>query len=169
MIFDSVSNRRYGYFHKGWGSRCTNGPNAPIVWRETSCTIQLGAEASAVFRGRRMAKKMGCKEVQEGKKASLQRCNIVQTYRSLLADTFHNKTLDVRALGVAQTKAMPTLDFLAQLKQEPGDNTLNLRDLARVHRTVFTMMPRYRLLEALAENCHSDPFRSERTVSRGWH
>ncbi|KAF2158750.1 hypothetical protein M409DRAFT_61408 [Zasmidium cellare ATCC 36951] len=83
--------------------------------------------------------------------------NTVHNFRSLLRDAFHNKALDIRPLGAKQTESVSTLDFLTRLDHGSGDNALNLRDLAKAQRPAFTMMPRFRLLETLAESCYGEP------------
>lgn len=80
----------------------------------------------------------------------------VDTFKTILLDSYGGKKLDVRNLYHAGTKPTYTATLVRALDGKDnvrtGYNALNLRDIARPYRPLFTMLPRYRLLETLTEN-----------------
>lgn len=83
--------------------------------------------------------------------------NTIDSFRSLLRSAFHDKKIDIRRLGAQETESVHASEFLRNFGDGCRDNALNLRDLAKAHRPLFTMMPRFRLLESLTDNSAREP------------
>jgi hypothetical protein len=79
-------------------------------------------------------------------------------FAAILRDTTRNSKIEVASLDSESTENMELQTFVALL-QASGGSDLGLsaqssRDIAKSHRPLFTLLPRYRLLECLTERMH---------------
>lgn len=84
----------------------------------------------------------------------------LQTFMGLLSDSHRNKEIEVQALDETQTKFLPVKDLIAASRSRntrKGYNALNLRDIAKSQRPLFTRLQRFRLLDMLVENARAQP------------
>jgi hypothetical protein len=78
----------------------------------------------------------------------------VQAFMHLLRDMSGHSLMGVKHLDDSQHSSMPVDKFLKNMyenRAQQGVNALNLRNITKSHRPVFTMLPRFRLLETLVE------------------
>ncbi|KAF3012560.1 hypothetical protein E8E14_001103 [Neopestalotiopsis sp. 37M] len=78
----------------------------------------------------------------------------VKGLASQLIDAIPNGTFDVMSLDVEHPEQTPIQEFFKsacpdQLVTAVGMQVLNLRNVTKAHRPLFTMLPRFRLLESL--------------------
>jgi hypothetical protein len=76
-------------------------------------------------------------------------------FAAILRDTTRNSEIEVTSLNLESTETIELKTFI-ELLQESGGSDLGLsaqtsRDIAKAHRPLFTLIPRYRLLECLTE------------------
>jgi hypothetical protein len=71
---------------------------------------------------------------------------------SLLEDVLGKAVIDVRKLDDFQPASIPVDDFVNGIRTNrfEGANAVNLRSLTNGHQPIFTMLPRFRLLQSLA-------------------
>ncbi|KXS97593.1 hypothetical protein AC578_5773 [Pseudocercospora eumusae] len=82
----------------------------------------------------------------------------LQTFMGLLSDSHRSKEIEVQTLDETQTKRLPVKDLIAASRSRntrKGYNALNLRDIAKSQRPLFTRLQRFRLLDMLVENART--------------
>ncbi|KXT00640.1 hypothetical protein AC578_4019 [Pseudocercospora eumusae] len=77
----------------------------------------------------------------------------IENFKGLLLDSYKGKKLDVRKLSGSQPIATPVHKIFRDISDiETGYNALNLRDVAKAQRPLFTLLSRFRLLDKLVES-----------------